>query len=271
MAGEDASKARRPKIILVTDSAYGDEHIVEAVEACVSALPPGSFAVQLRDKKKEPSALRALAEKLRAVTKPGADGRGGALFLVNGHLELARDVGADGVHLGGTAIKVSDARGVVGAKAFVTIAAHSDEAVRLGAQDGADGALVSAIFASPGKAAGRGVGARGGRGRLPHLRVGRSRPLECPRMRDGWRGWRRRDSCATPRPRPRRGSARHLREPARNLSAIHECPRATCTKDRVHAHADVRRNPPHHDRDSDHPRRARSSHPPERPYPERPR
>ena len=157
MAGEDASKARRPKIILVTDSAYGDEHIVEAVEACVSALPPGSFAVQLRDKKKEPSALRALAEKLRAVTKPGADGRGGALFLVNGHLELARDVGADGVHLGGTAIKVSDARGVVGAKAFVTIAAHSDEAVRLGAQDGADGALVSAIFASPGKAAGRGV------------------------------------------------------------------------------------------------------------------
>ncbi len=68
-------------------------------------------------------------------------------------------MGADGVHLGGTAIKVSDARGIVGPDAFITIAAHSDDAVRLGVSDGADGALVSSIFASPGKAVGRGVAA----------------------------------------------------------------------------------------------------------------
>jgi thiamine-phosphate pyrophosphorylase len=158
MAGEDAKRARRPKIILVTDPTYSDERIVEVVVACVKALPAGSFAVQLRDKKKDPPALRAFAEELRAVTNPsGADGSAGALFLVNGNPELARDVGADGVHLGGTAMKVSDARGIVGADAFITIAAHSDNAVRLGVADGADGALVSAIFASPGKAVGRGV------------------------------------------------------------------------------------------------------------------
>jgi thiamine-phosphate pyrophosphorylase len=159
MTDQDASMARRPKIILVTDSTYKDERIIEVVEACVRALPPATFAVQLRDKKKEPGALRAFAEKLRAATRPAPSEGGSALLLINGDAALAREIGADGVHLGGTAMRVSDARGIVGPSAFVTIAAHSDQAVKLGARDGADGALVSAIFASPGKAIGRGVDA----------------------------------------------------------------------------------------------------------------
>src|SRR5580704_11148455 len=149
---------KRPKIILVTDPTYKDERILEVVSACVTALPPGTFAVQLRDRKKEPAALRAFAEKIRQITN-AKDGAAGSLFLINGHPELAKTVGADGVHLGGSAMKVSDARGIMGPEAFVTIAAHSDVAVKLGARDGANGALVSAIFASPGKAAGRGVDA----------------------------------------------------------------------------------------------------------------
>jgi thiamine-phosphate pyrophosphorylase len=159
MSDDDAKKARRPKILLVTDPTYKDERIIEVVEACVRALPPRSFAVQLRDKKKDLPALRAFAEKLRAVTRPAEEGGAGALLLVNGHAELAKEVGADGVHLGGSAMTVSDARGILGNEAFVTIAAHSDQAVKLGARDGADGALVSAIFASPGKAVGRGIDA----------------------------------------------------------------------------------------------------------------
>ncbi len=146
-----------PKIILVTDPTYADERIVEVVEACARALPKGAFAVQLRDRKRDEAPLRVFAERLRAVTKEH-----GAMFMVNGHAQLAKDVGADGVHLGGTAMKVSQARALFGDAAdsvFVTIAAHSDQAVKLGARDGANGALVSAIFASPGKAAGRGVDA----------------------------------------------------------------------------------------------------------------
>ncbi|MGO8994025.1 MAG: thiamine phosphate synthase [Polyangiaceae bacterium] len=158
MADKKASKAKHPEIILVTDPTYTDERIVEVVEACARALPPGSFAVQLRDKKKEPGALRAFAQKLREATKP-SDGGGGALLIINGNPSLAKDVGADGVHLGGLEVKVADARKVLGDGAFVTIAAHSDQAVKLGARDGADGALVSTIFASPGKAVGRGVDA----------------------------------------------------------------------------------------------------------------
>jgi thiamine-phosphate pyrophosphorylase len=146
--------ASRPTLILVTDPAYADERILEVVEASARVLPRGAFCVQLRDKKKSTEALRAFAEKLRATTREL-----GALFMLNGNVALAKEVGADGVHLGGDAVKVQEARAILGDAAFITIAAHSDQAVKLGARDGANGALVSAIFASPGKVAGRGVDA----------------------------------------------------------------------------------------------------------------
>jgi thiamine-phosphate pyrophosphorylase len=150
-------RAIRPTLILVTDPTYADDRVLEVVGACTWALPEGSFAVQLRDKKKDPKHFLAYAEKLRAATAPSGGPK--ALLLVNGNAAVAKQVGADGVHLGGSAMSVGEARSVVGEEAFITIAAHSDQAVKLGAQDGADGALVSTIFASPGKSMGRGVDA----------------------------------------------------------------------------------------------------------------
>jgi thiamine-phosphate pyrophosphorylase len=152
---EDQSTASaplaRPRIILVTDPTYKDDRVVEVVEQCCRALPPGVFGVQLRDRRKDTAQLRAFAERLRIVTKEH-----GAMFLVNGNVTLAKELEADGVHLGGSAMKVPQARALLG-DVFVTVAAHSDDAVRLGAADGANGALVSSIFAVPGKAVGRGV------------------------------------------------------------------------------------------------------------------
>ena len=141
-----------PSLILVTDPAYSDDALVKVIEACAEVLPSGSFGVQLRDKKRHADSLRAFAMRLRLVTR-----RGGTWLYVNGDAQLAHDVGADGVHLGGDAMKVPAARDISGAHVFVSIAAHSDDAVRAGVRDGANAALVSAIFASPGKAAGRGV------------------------------------------------------------------------------------------------------------------
>lgn len=155
MANQEASTPRRrsyPKVILVTDPAYDEALVLDVVTACARAIPRGEFAVQLRDKKKDPRAVRAFAERLREATRSD-----GALLLINGNAALAKDVGADGVHVGGGELTVGAVRDVVGRAALVTIAAHSDQAVQLGAADGADGALVSAIFPSPGKAVGRGV------------------------------------------------------------------------------------------------------------------
>jgi thiamine-phosphate pyrophosphorylase len=143
---------RLPRLILVTDPAYGDDAIVRTLEACARALPHGAFGVQLRDKKRPSVSLRMFASRLRLITRSAE-----AKLFENGDPHLARVIGADGVHLGGDAIRARDARAIVGPGAFISIAAHSDDAVRLGVADGANAALVSPIFASPGKGGGRGV------------------------------------------------------------------------------------------------------------------
>jgi thiamine-phosphate pyrophosphorylase len=128
-------------LFLVTDPAYDDEHLVRTVDLVGAALPKGGLGVQLRDKLRSPSQVRALATKLRRATSDR-----GAKFIVNGDAPLARDVAADGVHLGGGARSVADARALCGETAWVSVAAHTDASVRAALSDGADAVLVSPIF-----------------------------------------------------------------------------------------------------------------------------
>jgi thiamine-phosphate pyrophosphorylase len=133
-----------PRVLLVTDPSFGDEPILRCVAAAAGALPPGALGVQLRDKARPIVSLRTFALALRTVTR-----RAGAWLIVNGDARLARDVGADGVHLGGDAIGavgVPGARAAFGRKTWISVAAHSDEDVRRAAADGADAVLVSPIF-----------------------------------------------------------------------------------------------------------------------------
>lgn len=133
----------RPRLILVTDPVFGDDAIVRCVEAVAGALPTGWLSVQLRDKQRALVSLRVFASRLRLVTRAA-----GAALVVNGDARLARDVGADGVHLGKDAGRVSEARAVCGARIWVSVSAHSDGAVRRAIADGADGVLVSPVFPS---------------------------------------------------------------------------------------------------------------------------
>jgi thiamine-phosphate diphosphorylase len=133
----------RPRIILVTDPAFGDDGIVRCVEAAGSALPWGSLCVQLRDKHRTVVSLRVFASRLRLVTRAVS-----ASLVINGDARLARDVGADGVHLGRGAGTVDEARALCGARAWVSVSAHSDGAIRRAIADRADAVLVSPVFPS---------------------------------------------------------------------------------------------------------------------------
>jgi len=133
----------RPRVVLVTDPVFGDDGIVRCVEAVAHALPEGALAVQLRDKQRPLVSLRVFASRLRLVTRAV-----GAALVINGDARLARDVGADGVHLGTGAGTVQGARAAAGADAWVSVSAHSDADVRRAIADGADAALVSPVFPS---------------------------------------------------------------------------------------------------------------------------
>ena len=131
----------RPLIVLVTDPAFGDQPTVRKLRAAAAAVPPGTLCVQLRDKTRSLASLRAFAWQLRWVTRDSA-----VWFVVNGDAELARDVGADGVHVTAGAGAVPTARRVLPGRAWVSVPAHSDEDVRQAVSHGADAVLVSPIF-----------------------------------------------------------------------------------------------------------------------------
>jgi thiamine-phosphate pyrophosphorylase len=138
---------RAPRLWLVTDPSFGDDAIVRCVERVSGELDRGAFGVQLRDKTRAIPSLRLFASRLRFVTREA-----GAFFVVNGHnadaVRVARDVGADGVHLGGGAGTVARARAVMGPRAWVSVAAHDDDDVRRAGRERADAVLVSPIFAT---------------------------------------------------------------------------------------------------------------------------
>jgi thiamine-phosphate pyrophosphorylase len=131
-----------PTVILVTDPAFGDDGIVACVEAVGRALPKGALCVQLRDKQRPVVSLRLFGSRLRLLTRTL-----GAMLVINGDARLARDVGADGVHLGKGAGTVAAARNVM-PQAWVSVSAHSDGAVRRALTYGADAVLVSPVFPS---------------------------------------------------------------------------------------------------------------------------
>lgn len=129
-----------PRVMLITDPGFADDPTVRCVAAVAAALPPGALVVQIRDKRRALGSLRLVAWQLRVVTAAH-----GASLVINGRAELARDVGANGVHLGGGAGSVAQARAVLGAS-WISVAAHSDEDVARAREDGADAVLVSPVF-----------------------------------------------------------------------------------------------------------------------------
>jgi thiamine-phosphate pyrophosphorylase len=132
-----------PRVVLVTDPVFGDDRIAWCLGLVARVLPRGWLCVQLRDKRRPLVSLRVFASRLRLVTR-----NVGASLVINGDARLARDVGADGVHLGRGAGTVTAARSLCGPRAWVSVAAHSDDAVRAAVESGADAVLVSPVFST---------------------------------------------------------------------------------------------------------------------------
>jgi thiamine-phosphate pyrophosphorylase len=141
----------RPLAVQITDRAVLPEAALIARLDEVAGLPAAvraRFAVQLRDPGLSGRALLELGARLRSATRAL-----GAALVVNDRLDLALALGADGVHLGRRSVAVADARALLPSGAWISVACHEVGEVVQAALDGADAALLSPIFASPGKGA----------------------------------------------------------------------------------------------------------------------
>lgn len=111
-----------------------------------AALQGGVRAIQLREKDLSVDELRPLAEQLRQLTR-----QHNAKLLINRHLDLALEVDADGVHLGGDAPPADVARQQLGPTALIGVSTHSLTEIAQAAQQGADFVTFGPVYATPSK------------------------------------------------------------------------------------------------------------------------
>lgn len=112
-----------------------------------AALLGGVRCVQLREKDLDADALLPLAFELRMMTRL-FDAR----LLINGHLEVARAVDADGVHLGGDAVPAAEARRSLGPGKLLGVSTHSTSEIETAAAGGADFVTFGPVYHTPSKA-----------------------------------------------------------------------------------------------------------------------
>jgi thiamine-phosphate pyrophosphorylase len=110
------------------------------------AAAGGAQVIQLREKELSDRELLARAHRVRGWTA-----RAGVLFIVNDRPDIARLVGADGVHLGQDDLPVLEARQVLGPDAFIGVSTHNLEQVRQAVLDGASYLGVGPTFSSASK------------------------------------------------------------------------------------------------------------------------
>ncbi len=123
----------------------------EAAARLLVAAPAGRVAIQLRDKDLPDPERREMAQLLRKITR-----RHGALFIINGDLQLARACEADGVHFsdGHPGLnRLCDAeRGRGADRLWVGVSCHDLEGMQRAEKFGADFVTMSPVMPSPGKA-----------------------------------------------------------------------------------------------------------------------
>jgi thiamine-phosphate pyrophosphorylase len=157
LLGEAAEPEPKPsrlsaRLMLITDGVSephggpGAAPLFARIEAALAAAPPGAVVLQLRNKGLGGRELWRLAERLRELTA-----RKGALLLVNDRLDVARIVGADGVHLPSSGLPVGAARRVAGEALLISAATHSLSEARMAALGGADLVTYGPIWPTPSK------------------------------------------------------------------------------------------------------------------------
>ena len=128
-------------LYVITDPDLIGHRLEGAVEA---ALQGGANIVQYRQKDKLVSTYQHDAQKLSELTK-----RYGAAFIINDDVELAREIDADGVHVGRSDPSITLVRSIIGKHKIVGVSCYNDMTRALDAQQqGADYIAFGSFYGS---------------------------------------------------------------------------------------------------------------------------
>ncbi|MBO4893793.1 MAG: thiamine phosphate synthase [Clostridia bacterium] len=127
------------KLYAVTDRCgyeYGE--FLKRVEA---ALQSGVTCLQLREKGLDYASFLSEALEVKALCK-----KHNVPFIINDNVDLALEIGADGVHVGQEDMRADDVRRKAGDKLIVGVSAHSVEEALAAEAAGADYLGCGAVF-----------------------------------------------------------------------------------------------------------------------------
>ena len=117
---------------------------IALVRKVAEALGGGARVIQYRNKSSDMELRRSQAGEIAALCR-----NRDALFIVNDSVDLAREVDADGVHLGRYDAEVSMARFVLGPGKFIGVSCYNEIArARIAAAQGADYVAFGSFFPS---------------------------------------------------------------------------------------------------------------------------
>jgi thiamine-phosphate pyrophosphorylase len=124
------------RLYLVCDSAPSGRELAQLLPAAIAG---GVDVVQLREKALNDDRLLAVAAPARALCE-----QLGALFVLNDRPRIAREAGADGVHVGQDDMPVAKVRALVGPDMLIGLSTHAPEEI-----DAVDAGLVDYIGVGP--------------------------------------------------------------------------------------------------------------------------
>ena len=124
--------------------AVTDRHWLDGrrlVDVVRESLDGGVTMVQLREKTLDEANFLAEAKELQALCRER-----GVPFLVNDNVGIAREMDADGVHVGQSDMEAQDVRALLGPDKILGVSAQTVEQAVLAEKHGADYLGVGAVF-----------------------------------------------------------------------------------------------------------------------------
>lgn len=117
------------KLYVITESTISkgrsDEFVVK------EAIKGGAKIIQLREKQWDKNKIREEAIKLLKICR-----KNNVIFIVNDYVDVALEIGADGVHLGQSDMPISEARKICGNKLIIGLSTHSiEQAIKADKED----------------------------------------------------------------------------------------------------------------------------------------
>ncbi len=127
------------KLYVITESAISKGRSNE--EIVRKAIAGGAEIIQLREKIWGKDKIKKEAIKLLKICREN-----NVLFIVNDYIDIAMEIGADGVHLGQSDMSIEEARKICGNKLFIGISTHSVEQAVDADQEDVDYITIGPIY-----------------------------------------------------------------------------------------------------------------------------